>query len=138
MAELPTADALQRLKILIDSSTPIIAMETVEEMRAVRMVRGACVALNLAAFEWSIASGLMRCVGGVGDVVAGGLDFADRYREGNGGPNPAEQNTKASITVASLRKCWRIWRGFRSKLHSSSRTCIATWTTRLWCAACAM
>jgi hypothetical protein len=95
MAELPTADALQRLKILIDSSTPIIAMETAEEMRAVRMVRGACVALNLAAFEWSIASGLMRCVGGVGDVVAGGLDFADRYREGNGGPNPAEQNTKA-------------------------------------------
>jgi len=33
------ADALDRLKILIDSSTPIVVMETVEEMRAVRLVR---------------------------------------------------------------------------------------------------
>ena len=52
---------LDRLKILIDSSTPIVVMETVEEMRAVRLVRAACSALNLAAFEWSIASGLVRC-----------------------------------------------------------------------------
>jgi len=36
-------------------------METVEEMRAVRLVRMACAALNLAAFEWTIASGLVRC-----------------------------------------------------------------------------
>lgn len=55
--------ALQRLKVLIDSSTPIVVMETLEEMRAVRLVRVACSALNLAAFEWSIASGLMRCGG---------------------------------------------------------------------------
>src|ERR1700743_1763955 len=66
-----TADALQRLKILIDSSTPIIAMETVEEVRAVRMVRAACAALNLATFEWSVASGLMRSGSTVGEVVTG-------------------------------------------------------------------
>jgi SpoVK/Ycf46/Vps4 family AAA+-type ATPase len=36
-------------------------METVEEMRAVRLVRAACASLNLATFEWSIASGLVRC-----------------------------------------------------------------------------
>ena len=30
---------LDRLKVLIDSSTPIVVMETVEETRAVRMVR---------------------------------------------------------------------------------------------------
>jgi SpoVK/Ycf46/Vps4 family AAA+-type ATPase len=54
-------DVLERLKILIDSSTPIIVMETVEEMRAVRLVRTASSALNLAVFEWSIASGLVRC-----------------------------------------------------------------------------
>lgn len=30
------ADALERLKVLIDSSTPIIVMETVEEVHAVR------------------------------------------------------------------------------------------------------
>jgi SpoVK/Ycf46/Vps4 family AAA+-type ATPase len=51
---------LERLKVLIDSSTPIVVMETVEEVRAVRMVRAACSALNLAAFEWTIASGLAR------------------------------------------------------------------------------
>src|SRR5258708_4299929 len=53
-------DVLERLKVLIDSSTPIIVMETVEEMRAVRLVRAASAQLNLAAFEWSIASGLVR------------------------------------------------------------------------------
>src|SRR5262252_11245247 len=51
---------LDRLKVLIDSSTPIVVMQTVEETRAVRMVRAACSALNLAAFEWTIASGLVR------------------------------------------------------------------------------
>jgi len=51
---------LDRLKVLLDSSTPIVVMETVEETRAVRMVRVACAALNLAAFEWTIASGLAR------------------------------------------------------------------------------
>src|SRR5579864_4842470 len=51
---------LERLKVLIDSSTPIVVMETVEEVRAVRMARAACAALNLAAFEWTIASGLAR------------------------------------------------------------------------------
>jgi len=62
------ADVLERLKILIDSSTPIIVMETAEEMRAVQLVREASYPLNLAVFEWSIASGLMRCGGGPGPV----------------------------------------------------------------------
>ena len=54
-------DTLDRLKILLNSSTPIVVMETVEEMRAVSLVRLACSAVNLATFEWSIASGLVRC-----------------------------------------------------------------------------
>ena len=54
------ADTLERLKILINSSTPIIVMETVEEMRAVSLVRSACSELNMAVFEWSIADGLVR------------------------------------------------------------------------------
>jgi len=53
-------DALDRLKILINSSTPILVMETSEEMRAVNMVRSACSELNMAIFEWSIADGLQR------------------------------------------------------------------------------
>jgi hypothetical protein len=53
-------DTLDRLKVLINSSTPILVMETSEEMRAVAAVRAACSQLNMAVFEWSIADGLMR------------------------------------------------------------------------------
>ena len=53
-------DGLERLKILINSSTPIIVMETAEETHAVAMVRTACSDLNMATFEWSIADGLVR------------------------------------------------------------------------------
>ena len=62
-------DTLERLKILLSSSTPIVVMETAEEMRAVRLVRAACSSLNLATFEWSIASGLVRCGSDVGELV---------------------------------------------------------------------
>ena len=62
-------DALERLKILLSSSTPIVVMETAEEMRAVRLVRAACSSLSLATFEWSIASGLVRCGSEVGELV---------------------------------------------------------------------
>lgn len=54
------SDGLDRLKVLINSSTPIVVMETSEEMRAVNMVRAACSELNMATFEWSIADGLLR------------------------------------------------------------------------------
>lgn len=53
-------DGLDRLKVLINSSTPIVVMETSEEMHAVKMVRAACGELNMATFEWSIADGLLR------------------------------------------------------------------------------
>src|SRR3954468_12746734 len=54
-------DVLERLRVLIDSSTPIVILETVEETRAVRLVHAAALPLNLAVFEWTIASGLVRC-----------------------------------------------------------------------------
>ena len=53
-------DTLDRLKVLINSSTPIILMETVEEPRALALVRQAASDLNLPVFEWSIADGLTR------------------------------------------------------------------------------
>jgi SpoVK/Ycf46/Vps4 family AAA+-type ATPase len=83
---------LDRLKVLIDSSTPIVVMETVEEMRAVRMVRAACAALNLAAFEWTIASGLARCGSGVGD---GALESGMLPPGGYVGHAPDADNAKA-------------------------------------------
>jgi len=51
---------LDRLKVLINSSTPIVVMETSEEMRAVSIVRTACADLKMSTFEWSIADGLVR------------------------------------------------------------------------------
>jgi ATPase family associated with various cellular activities (AAA) len=48
------------LKVLINSSTPIVVMETVEEVRALSLVRLACSQLNMAVFEWTIADGLVR------------------------------------------------------------------------------
>ena len=58
-------DPLARLKILINSSTPIVVMETVEEVRALSLVRTACSELSLAVFEWTIADGLVRSGSGV-------------------------------------------------------------------------
>jgi SpoVK/Ycf46/Vps4 family AAA+-type ATPase len=79
MASPTIPDPLARLKVLLDSSTPIVAMETVEEVRAVRLVRAACAALNLAAFEWTIASGLVRCGSDVGQLIPDGLDSASPH-----------------------------------------------------------
>ena len=53
-------DGLDRLKVLINSSTPVVVMETSEETHAIAMVRAACTELNMATFEWSIADGLLR------------------------------------------------------------------------------
>jgi len=54
------SDTLDRLKILINSSTPIVVIETSEETLAVNLVRAACAELKMATFEWSIADGLLR------------------------------------------------------------------------------
>jgi len=62
-------DPLERLKVLIDSSTPVVVIETVEESRAVELVKAACSQLSLPVFEWSIADGLSRCGG---NAPAGG------------------------------------------------------------------
>src|SRR6266700_3858406 len=59
-SDLIMTDGLDRLKVLINSSTPVVVMETSEEMHAVKMVRSACAELNMATFEWSIADGLVR------------------------------------------------------------------------------
>jgi ATP-dependent 26S proteasome regulatory subunit len=53
-------NALERLKVLINSSTPIVVMETVEEVRAMSLVSTACSDLNMALFEWTVADGLTR------------------------------------------------------------------------------
>jgi len=89
------ADALARLKVLIDSSTPIVVIETVEEVRAVRMVRVASSALNLATFEWSIASGLARCGGEGVDATLEVGRFPGIHGEAATGHDVTDVNAKA-------------------------------------------
>ena len=85
---------LERLKVLIDSSTPIVVLETVEEARTVRMVRHACSALNLAAFEWTVATGLVRSGGNPSaPVIDPGAFPAGGYRAGE--VNDLAENAKA-------------------------------------------
>src|SRR2546422_2936174 len=50
-------NALERLKVLINSSTPIVVMETVEEVRALTLVRAACSELNMPGFDGPVADG---------------------------------------------------------------------------------
>jgi len=69
MESIPILDPLARLKVLLESSTPIVVIETVEEVRAVWLVRAACAALNLAVFEWTIASGLVRSGNDGGELL---------------------------------------------------------------------
>src|ERR1044071_4216291 len=89
------ADALERLKVLLNSSTPIVVIETVEEMRAVRLVRVACSAVNLATFEWSIASGLVRCGSDVGELVPEVGGFGGGHSLNATGYDPTDAGTPA-------------------------------------------
>jgi len=90
------AEILERLKILINSSTPIVVMETVEETRAVSLVRSACAELNLAVFEWSIADGLVRS--GSNAPAVPGVDLQMRINAARHAADPnAPESSKAAI-----------------------------------------
>lgn len=51
---------LDRLKLIINSHSALVILETVEEMRALNLLRRAASDLQLPVFEWSIADGLVR------------------------------------------------------------------------------
>ncbi len=72
---LSASTPLDRLKVLINSSTPIVVMETVEEVRALTLVRTACSDLSLAVFEWTIADGLVRSGSGAPAPQPARADF---------------------------------------------------------------
>jgi len=57
---MPNGSPLDRLKIYINSSSPLVIMETIEEQRALELVRLAASDLQLPVFEWSVADGLKR------------------------------------------------------------------------------
>ena len=85
-----------RLKVLINSSTPIVVMETVEEVRALSLVRAACAELNMAVFEWTVADGLVRSGSNAPTIPAADLQMrinAARHAIDPGAP----ESTKAAI-----------------------------------------
>src|SRR5438477_4666671 len=89
-------NTLDRLKILINSSTPIVVMETVEEMRAIGFVRAACTDLNIAVFEWSIADGLFRSGSNAPAVPAAPLQMRINAARQAADPG-APESSKAAI-----------------------------------------
>jgi SpoVK/Ycf46/Vps4 family AAA+-type ATPase len=92
-------DGLDRLKVLINSSTPIVVMETSEEMRAVNTVRAACTELNMATFEWSIADGLVRSGSNTGPEgqKAARADQVSLWNQGR----PAQTQTRTVLSPPS-------------------------------------
>jgi SpoVK/Ycf46/Vps4 family AAA+-type ATPase len=84
------SNPLDRLKILINSSIPIVVMETVEEMRAVGLVRSACAELKVAVFEWSIAGGLVRSGSDAPALPAVALQMRINAARHTADPNPPE------------------------------------------------
>src|SRR5215475_9294262 len=87
-------ETLERLKVLINSSTPIVVMETVEEVRAVALVRSACAELNMAVFEWTVADGLMRS----GSTVSPATTLQMRINAARHAADPdAPESSKTSI-----------------------------------------
>jgi ATP-dependent 26S proteasome regulatory subunit len=98
------AEILQHLKVLIDSATPIVVIETVEEMRAVRLVRDAATALNLAVFEWTIAAGLVRSTGEAAPPrpdPGAAIHRPDETRAAENGGAAAIYNTREPVQVLS-------------------------------------
>ena len=57
---MPNGSPLDRLKVYINSSSPLVIIETIEEQRALDLVRLAASDLQLPVFEWSVADGLRR------------------------------------------------------------------------------
>jgi hypothetical protein len=87
-------DPKERLKIVIESSTPLVVIETVEELRALQMIRAAALELQLPVFEWSVADGLARAGA---TVPGGGVPAAPgRPRE------ETEMERKLAVVNASL------------------------------------
>jgi ATP-dependent 26S proteasome regulatory subunit len=90
---------IDRLKILINSSTPIVVMETVEEVRALSLVRMACSDLGLAVFEWSVADGLVRSGSGTAASQAVVQSHLDKTTLAEAGAKAAGYN-KAMYNTA--------------------------------------
>jgi ATP-dependent 26S proteasome regulatory subunit len=95
LADMETIRPIERLKVLINSSTPIVVMETVEEVRALTLVGAACSELNMAVFEWTIADGLVRS--GTHASTLPAADLQMRINAARHAADPGAPEGKAAI-----------------------------------------
>jgi ATPase family associated with various cellular activities (AAA)/AAA+ lid domain len=111
---------IERLKVLINSSTPIVVMETVEEVRALTLVRTACSELNLAFFEWTIADGLVRSGSGAPappPVVQARVEKTSMWSSRD---QVAHSNTRVSTTPPGNSEAERLARAVLTSLGSDA------------------
>jgi SpoVK/Ycf46/Vps4 family AAA+-type ATPase len=105
------SDTLNRLKVLINSSTPIVVMETSEETLAVDLIRTACAELNMATFEWSIADGLLRSGSNATPeapkAAAVHMDSSSGWTQG--GRGPTQVRTILSPSSAEAERLMRVF-----------------------------
>jgi ATP-dependent 26S proteasome regulatory subunit len=105
------SDTLNRLKVLINSSTPIVVMETSEETLAVDLIRTACGELNIATFEWSIADGLLRSGSNATPeapkAAAAHMDSSSGWTQGERGPT--QVRTILSPSSAEAERLMRVF-----------------------------
>jgi hypothetical protein len=97
----PPQSPLDRLKILINSSTPIVVMETVEEVRALSLVHTACSDLSLALFEWTIADGLVRSGSGAAVPQPRATIMGNAAGSSTAGASTAMYNTADPVQALS-------------------------------------
>lgn len=112
------ADGLERLKVLINSSTPIVVMETSEEMRAVNLVRTACSELNMATFEWTIADGLMRS-GSNSAPRAGNAGLQSRIEQAGASIHAARPQTR-TVLIPSAGEADRLTRPMMNSISGDA------------------
>ena len=119
-------NSLERLKVLINSSTPIVVMETVEEMRALTLVRTACSELNLAVFEWTIADGLVRSGSGTpipAPTVKAQVQNTTMWTNQDG---VTRSNTRVSTTPPGNSEAERLARAVLTSLTGDAAAATAT------------
>jgi SpoVK/Ycf46/Vps4 family AAA+-type ATPase len=92
------------LKVIIDSNTPMVLIETAEELRALAVIREAASELNMPVFEWSVADGLQRA-NGTGPIQVPPIPVVlgkEQYRDENI-PQPIYNTREADEMLAHLQ-----------------------------------
>ena len=107
-------DGLERLKVLINSSTPIVVMETSEEVRAVGLVRTAC-----SDSIWLHSSGGLRTVW----CVRGKPALAGAISRGTGSPADCPRFERGGQELTRALMTSRVGSAAGGSIYNSREPC---------------